>query len=54
MARARWQLRPGSSTATLGLAGRLRRETTLGLKRIAQQPGVGTWKHLSNLLANEP
>ena len=54
MDRARLQLLPGSSTATLGMAGRLRRETTMSLKRIAQQPGVGTWKHLSNLLANEP
>ncbi len=35
------------------LARRLRRETTLSLKWIAQQLGVGSWKYLSNLLGQE-
>jgi hypothetical protein len=36
------------------LARRLWRETTLSLKWIAQELGVGSWKYLSNLLSKEP
>ena len=36
------------------LALRLRRETTVDLKWIAQELGVGSWKYLSNLLSKDP
>jgi len=36
------------------LAQRLRRETTMDLKWIAEEVGVGSWKYLSNLLSKEP
>ena len=34
----------------VALARRLRRETTMDLKWIAQELGIGSWKCLSNLL----
>ena len=37
----------------VGLAQRLRRETTMDLKWIAQELAVGSWKYLSNLLSRE-
>ncbi len=36
------------------LAQPLRRETTMGLKWIAEELGIGSWKYLSNLLSKEP
>ncbi len=48
------QLRPGCSGAKLRVARRLRRETTMSLRWIAQQLGFGSWKYLSNLLAQAP
>lgn len=36
------------------LALRLRQDTTMGLMWIAQGPGTGSWKRLSNLLNKEP
>jgi len=36
------------------LAQRLRRKTTMDLKWIAEELGVGSWKYLSNLLSKEP
>jgi hypothetical protein len=38
----------------VALARRLRRETTMDLKWIAEELGVGSWKYLSNLLNREP
>jgi putative transposase len=38
----------------VGLAQQLRRETTMDLKWIAHELGVGSWKYLSNLLNTEP
>ena len=35
------------------LAQRLRRETTMDLKWIAEELTVGSWKYLSNLLSRE-
>ncbi len=43
-------LTPAKAAAKVQLARRLRRETTMGLKWIAEQLGVGSWKYLSNLL----
>ena len=37
----------------VGLAQRLRRETTMDLKWIAEELAVGSWKYLSNLLNRE-
>jgi len=36
------------------VAQRLRRETTMDLRWIAEELGVGSWKYLSNLLSKEP
>ena len=44
---------PASAAVKVRLARRLRRETTLSLKWIAEQLGVGSWKYLSNLLGQE-
>ena len=35
------------------IAGRLRQQTTMSLKWIAQQLHMGSWTHLSNLLAQK-
>jgi hypothetical protein len=37
----------------VGLARRLRQETTMDLKWIAQELRIGSWKYLSNLLSRE-
>ena len=50
---AQFQLLPANAEVKVQLARRLRRETTLSLKWIAQQLGVGSWKYLSNLLGQE-
>jgi hypothetical protein len=42
-----------SAGVKVQLARRLRRETTLSLKWIAQQLGVGSWNYLSNLLGRQ-
>jgi putative transposase len=47
------QLLPSHSEAKLRVARRLRQETTMSLKWVAQQLGIGCWKYLSNLLAEE-
>jgi len=47
------QLLPARSEAKLRVAWRLRQETTLNLRWIAQQLWVGSWKYLSNLLIEE-
>jgi len=47
-------LLPGGSGIKNQLARRLRRETTMGLKWIAEELGTGSWKYLSNLLSKEP
>jgi putative transposase len=44
---------PANAVVKVELARRLRRETTLSLKWIAQELRVGSWKYLSNLLAQE-
>ena len=44
------QVLPGKAGVKVELARRLRRETTMSLKWIAQQLGIGSWKYLSNLL----
>ena len=41
---------PAKAGVKVELARRLRRETTMSLKWIAQQLGIGSWKYLSNLL----
>ena len=53
LTQAQFQLLPANAEGKVQLARRLRRETTLSLKRIAQQLGVGSWKYLSNLLRQE-
>jgi len=50
---AQFQLVPANAEVKGQLARRLRRETTLSLKWIAQQLGVGSCKYLSNLLVQE-
>ncbi len=50
---AQIQLLPAGAEAKVELARRLRRETTLSLRWIAQQLGVCSWKYLSNLLGQE-
>ncbi len=50
---AQFQLIRANAEVKVQLARRLRRETTLSLKWIAQQLGVGSWKYLSNLLGQE-
>ncbi|PWU17326.1 MAG: transposase [Verrucomicrobia bacterium] len=44
------QMLPANAEIKVQLARRLRRETTMSLKWIAEQLGVGSWKYLSNLL----
>ena len=44
---------PANAEVKVQFARRLRREMTLSLRSIAQQLGVGSWKYLSNLLAQE-
>ena len=44
---------PANATVKVELARRWRRQTTLSLKRIAEQLGVGRWKYLSNLVGKE-
>ena len=44
------QLLPANAAAKLVLARRLRTQTTMSLKWIAQQLGISNWKYLSNLL----
>ncbi len=48
------KLLPANHRIKVGLALRLRRETTRDLKWIAQELAVGSWKYLSNLLNQEP
>ena len=50
---AQFQLLAANAGIKVALARRLRRETTLSLKWIAQQLGVGSWKYLSNVLGQE-
>ncbi|MGO8675294.1 MAG: transposase [Limisphaerales bacterium] len=50
LTRAQLEMLPAKAAAKVQLARRLRRETTMGLKWIAEQLGVGSWKYLSNLL----
>jgi hypothetical protein len=45
---------PANAEVKVGLARRLRRETTLSLKWLARELGVATWKCLPNLLGQEP
>lgn len=40
-------------TIKVRLAQRLRQETTMDLKWIAQELAMGSWKYLSNLLSRE-
>lgn len=47
------QLLRANHRIKVGLAMRLRGETTLELKWIAEELGVGSWKYLSNLLNQE-
>jgi hypothetical protein len=42
-----------SATQPDRLTARLRRETTLSLKWIAEQLAMGSWTHVSNLLGAE-
>src|SRR5439155_16488041 len=51
---ARLSLRSDRDPAKLQIATRLRAETTMSLKWIAQQIGIGSWKYLSNLLSAPP
>jgi hypothetical protein len=46
-------LLPANASLKIELARRLRRETTVSLKWIARELGVGSWKYLSNLLLKE-
>jgi hypothetical protein len=50
---AQLQMVPANAALKVQLARRLRRQTPLSLKWIAQQLGVGSWKYLSNLLGQE-
>ncbi len=50
MTAARFQSLPSNAAAKVELARRLRQETTMSLKWIARQMGIGSWKYLSNLL----
>ena len=50
---AQFQMLPANADLKVDLARRLRQETTLSLKWIAQQLGVGSWKYVSNLLGQE-
>jgi hypothetical protein len=50
MTPAQLQSLPASAGVKVELARQLRRETTMSLKWIAQQLGIGSWKYLSNLL----
>jgi putative transposase len=54
LAQGKWESLSASNQIKVELARRLRRETTLSLKWIAQELGVGSWKYLSNLLSKEP
>jgi len=42
--------RPKSDAAKLNLAARLRRETTLTIRQIAERLHLGSWKSLNNKL----
>jgi len=44
---------PANATVKVQLARELRRQTTLSLKRVAEQLGVGSWKYPSNLVGAE-
>jgi hypothetical protein len=50
---AQWEMLPANAVVKVQLARRLRRETTLSLKWIADRLGVASWKYLSNLLGQE-
>jgi putative transposase len=52
--RGQLELLPATSQVKVRLARRLRRETTMSLKWIAEQLGIGSWKYLSNLLSGRP
>lgn len=54
LTRTQLELLPASHKVKVDLARRLRRETTMSLKWIAQELAVGSWKYLSNLLRAEP
>ena len=47
--RGQMELLPATRQVKVRLARRLRRETTMSLKWIAEQLGIGSWKYLSNL-----
>ena len=53
MSPAQLEVLPANAAVKVRLARRLRRETTLSLKEVARQLGVGSWKYLSNLLEQE-
>lgn len=47
------KLLPANHRIKVGLARRLRQETTMDLKWTAEEVGIGSWKYLSNLLSRE-
>ena len=47
----RLEVEPKSHPVKVALAGRLRRETTMSLRWIAEKLFMGTWTHASNLLS---
>ena len=48
------RLRRSGDPVKAALARRLRRETTMSLKWVAQQLGINSWKYLSKMLSAEP
>jgi hypothetical protein len=44
-------LRPEGGKVKIALAQRLRKETTMSLKSIAERLQIGSWSYVSNLLA---
>ena len=53
LAPEQFQMLPANAGIKEQLARRLRRQTTLSLKWIARELGVGSWKYLSNLLGQQ-
>ena len=48
------RLRRSGHPAKARVARRLRQETTMSLKWVAQELGIGSWKYLSNMLSEQP
>jgi hypothetical protein len=48
------QGQPKGHSGTVMMARRLRQETTMSLKWIAQRLQMGTWTYVSNLLNEKP